>query len=147
MFNCIGKVIIVNNSGIIHFGFAKQIAPESIQVGNGNGSTTSEADLEETGRETENQANGEDSNSSNSSNSSTNGNSDNKDNKGNKGKATNGKSKGANKSKSKPTGKTTAAAKKTSAPAASVLPNLPIGMPFGNIGKNHPLLKLMKGFK
>ncbi|WP_201001745.1 hypothetical protein [Paenibacillus glycanilyticus] len=144
MFNCIGKVIIVNNSGIIHFGFAKQIAPESIQVGNGNGSTTSEADLEETGRETENQANGEDSNSSDSS---TNGNSGNK---GNKGKVTNGRSKGTSKSKgsnkstskSKPTGKTTAA-KKTSAPAMTSLPNLP----FGNIGKNHPLLKLMKGFK
>ncbi|TCM99536.1 hypothetical protein EV294_102838 [Paenibacillus sp. BK033] len=139
MFNCIGKVIVVNNSGIIHFGFAKQIAPESIQVGNGNGSTTSEEDLEETGRETENQANG---NGGNGGDSDTNGNSGNK---GNKRKVTNGKSKGASKSKSKPTGKTPAAANKKAATAAAAFPNLPFGkQPFGNIGKNHPLLHLMK---
>jgi|GEM_PF-6869721 hypothetical protein len=136
MFNCIGKVIVVNNNGIIHFGFVKQIAPESIQVGNGDGSTTSEVDLEETGRDTENKANG------NSGNSGTTGNGNSSNN--GKGKTANGKSKGASKSKGKPVGKTPAAAKKTAAPAAAALPNLPTG----NLGKNHPLLNLLKkGFK
>ncbi|GLX66798.1 hypothetical protein [Paenibacillus glycanilyticus] len=131
MFNCIGKVIIINNNGIIHFGFAKQIAPESIQVGNGNGSTTSEVELEETGRETESQAIG------NGVKSSVNG------------RASTGKSKGAkSKSKGKQTVKTPAAAKKQTAQAAPAASNQPLGKsPFENFGRNHPLHKMLKGFK
>ncbi|QAY65266.1 hypothetical protein [Paenibacillus protaetiae] len=37
MFCCVGKVIIVNNNGIINFGFRKEISPENIQVGSDNG--------------------------------------------------------------------------------------------------------------
>lgn len=142
MFCWIGKVVVVNNSGIIHFGFVKQIAPESITVGSGNGSTTSEQDLEQMGRETENQANGNNGNSGNNTNSG-NGTKNNK--------STNGKSKGSNKgsSMSKSKGKATAtapAATKKTVPSAPAIPNLP----FGNLplGKNNPLSALLKkGFK
>ncbi|MCM3626611.1 hypothetical protein M3194_04430 [Paenibacillus glycanilyticus] len=130
MFCWIGKVVVVNNNGIIHFGFVKQIAPESIQVGSGNGATTSEEALEETGRETENQANG------NGNGASANGKI--------AGKNTSRNSKSRSKSKGKATGKAPATAKKTAALAASNLPN----PPYGNSGKTHPLGALLKkGFK
>ncbi|CAM3404697.1 hypothetical protein PALU110988_20870 [Paenibacillus lupini] len=141
MFCWIGKVVVVNNSGIIHFGFVKQIAPESISVGSGNGSTTSEQDMEQTGRETEEQANGNTTNNTNGGNGSKNV------------KGTNGKSKGSNKgnniSISKSKGKATAtapAASKKASPSALSIPSLPFGK--SPLGKNNPLSALLKkGFK
>ncbi|SFD54468.1 hypothetical protein SAMN05216378_0389 [Paenibacillus catalpae] len=129
MFNCIGKVVVVNNNGIIHFGFAKQIAPELVQVGSGDGSTTSEEALEETGRETENQANGNGGNSGNGGNGSKNS------------KAASGKSKGTSNGKSK--GKATGSAPAASKKAASSVPALP----FGNLPFDTQSALLKKGFK